>query len=94
MRHVTFVANDAIFDFKLGRRRAYIDNLVGHLHELREIERPVVECAGQTKSVIHQHGLARPISFVHPTDLRDGGVRFIDNHEKVFREEIDDRVGL
>jgi hypothetical protein len=26
--------------------------------------------------------------------LRDGGVRFIDNHEKIFREKIDDRVRL
>ena len=50
--------------------------------------------ARQTKAIVDQHGLARPISFIHPADLRNGGVRFIDHEQKILREEIDQGVGL
>ena len=94
VRKVSLVSDDAVLNFKLGRRRADVNELVRQLHELVEIERPVVERARQAKSVIDQHGLARTVAFVHPADLRNGGVRFIDHDQKIFREKIDDRVGL
>ena len=49
---------------------------------------------GQTKPVIYEHSFARPVAFVHPADLRDRGVRFVDHDEKIVRKKIDDRVRL
>src|SRR5206468_7472016 len=74
MREISLVSDHAILNLKLGRGRAHVDNLVCQLHEFVEIERPIIERAGQTKSVIDQHGLARAIALVHAADLRNGGM--------------------
>ena len=94
MRHVTSISDHAVLNFEFCGRGTHINELVGQVHEFVEIERPIIECAGKTKSVVDQHCFAGPITFIHSADLRDGGVRFIDDHEKIFREEIDDRVRL
>ena len=94
MREISFVSSHAVLNFKFCRSRADIDDLVRQLHELVEIERPIIERAGQAKPVIDEHCLARAIAFIHPTDLRDRGVRFIDDHQKIFRKKVDDRVRL
>src|ERR1043166_9126342 len=94
MWKIIFVSDNAVLNFKFGGSSAHIDDLVRHFHELVEIERAVVERAWQTEAVVHQHGFARTIAFIHTADLRNGGVRFIDHDQKIFRKEIDDRVGL
>ena len=94
MWDVCLIANDAVLNFKFCWCRAHVDDLVGHLHELTKIERTIIERAGQAKAVVDQHSFARAVAFVHPADLRDGGVRFVDHGEKIFREKIDDGVGL
>ena len=66
----------------------------GHLHELLEIQRPVIERARQAEAIFDQHGLARLIAFVHAADLRDGGVRFIDHEQEILREKIEQRERL
>ena len=91
---VVLVSDHAILNFKLRRRRTYVNELVGRLHELVEIERTIIERAGQTKSIIDEHGLTRPITFVHSANLWDGGMRFIDHDQKILWKEIDDRVRL
>jgi DNA polymerase III alpha subunit len=58
MRNVTFVANDAVLNFKFRRRRAHVDHLVRYLHELIEIKRAIIERARETKPIIYEHGLA------------------------------------
>src|SRR2546423_4200603 len=92
--HVALVANDTVLNFELSRRGADVDKLVRQLHKLGKIQRPVIQRAGQTKSIVDQHCLARLVPFIHPTDLRNGRVRLIDHGQKIFREEIDDSVGL
>ena len=94
MRKIVFVPDDAVLNFKLRGRGAYIDDLVRHLHELIEIQRPVVERARKPKAVFDEHGFARFVAFIHAADLRDGGVRFIDNDQKIPRKKIDDGVRL
>ena len=94
MRDVTLVASHAVLNFKFCGRCAHVDDLVRQLHELVEIERTIVERARQAKPIIDEHGLARTVAFVHPADLRDRGVRLIDYGQKIFREKINDRVGL
>ena len=94
MRKITFVPDNAVLDLEFSGSSAYVDDLVRHFHELVEIERAVVERARQTESVIYKNGFARTIAFIHAADLRNGGVRFIDHHQKIFREKVDDCVGL
>ena len=94
VREIAFVSNHAVLDLELGRRGAHVNDLVRYLHELVEVERAIIERARKPEAVLDEHGLARAIAFVHAADLRDGGVRFVDNGEKIFREKVDDRVGL
>ena len=58
------------------------------------IQRAIIERARQTKPVINEDGFARLVAFIHAADLRNGGVRFIDNDQEVFRKKIDDGVRL
>ena len=92
MRNVSFIADDAVLNLEFCRRGARVNRLVGQLHEFIKIERTIVECARQTKPVIYQYSFTRPVAFVHPTDLRDRGVRFVDDGEKIIRKKIDNRV--
>ncbi len=94
VRNIPFVSSHAVLDFKFCRRCADVNDLVGNLHELVEIERPIIEGAGQAEPVIYKDALARAVAFVHSADLRDGGVRFIDDDQKIFREKVDNRVRL
>ena len=94
MRKIIFVPDDAVLNFEFRRRRTHIDDLVRHLHELIEIQRPVVERARKPKAVFDEHGFARFVAFIHAADLRDGGMRFIDNDQKILRKKIDDGVRL
>ena len=94
MRDVCFVPDKAVLNLEFSRCGAHIDDLVRHLHELIEIKRAIVERTGQTKSIFNQHRFARAVAFVHATDLRDGGMRFIDHGEKIVREKVDNRVRL
>ena len=87
MREVSFVSDDAVLNLKFCRRRAHVNRLVRQLHEFIEIERAIVERAGQAKPVIYEHSFARPVAFVHPADLRDRGVRFVDDGEKIVRKK-------
>src|SRR5215510_1365045 len=94
VRDVSVVTNYAILNFELGRRCAHVNGLVRQFHEFIEIKRAVIERARQTKTVLNQHSLARAVAFVHPTDLRDRGMRLIDNGEEIIGEKIDDGVDL
>ena len=91
MRKVSRVSDDAVLDLELRRRRADVGDLVRHLHEFLEIQRPIVERARQPEAVFDQHRLARAVAFIHPADLRDRGVRFIDHEQEILREKIEQR---
>ena len=51
--------------------------------EFLEIQRPVVQRAGQAEPVLDQHGLARAVALVHAADLRDRGVRFVNDQQVI-----------
>src|SRR5438874_202735 len=93
MRDVSFVTDRAVLDFELGRRGTHVNSLVRQPHELVEIERAIVQRARQTEAVIYEHGLAGAIAFVHPADLWNAGVRFIDDGEEIVWKKIDYCVG-
>ena len=60
--------------------------------ELVELQRPVVERAGQPEAVLDQRFLAAAVAEVHAADLRQRDVRFIDDEQEVLGEEVDERV--
>src|SRR5215831_7414675 len=92
MRDVCVVADCAVLNFELRGRRTDVNGLVRQPDELIEIERAIVQRAWQPKAVVYKHGLAGAIAFVHSADLWDGGVRFINDGEKIVREKIHDCV--
>ena len=94
MRKISFIPNHAILNFELSRGRADINQLVRHFHELVEVQRTIVQRARQAEPVLHEHRFSGPIAFVHPADLRDCRVRFVDYDQKILREKIEDGVGL
>src|ERR1044072_4590805 len=94
MRKISFIADNAVLDLEFRRRRADIDELVCHFHELVKVQWPIVQRARQANPVIDEHSLARTIPFVHSADLRNRGMRFVDHDEKILREKIKNRVGL
>ena len=94
VREVAGVADDAVLDLELGGRGADVGELVRHAHEFLEIQRSVIERAREAEAVFDQHGFARFVAFIHAADLRDGGVRFVDHEEIIFREKIEQREGL
>src|SRR5438067_13829136 len=89
MWHVTFVSDSAVLNFEFGRRGTDVNNLVRQLHELIEVERSIIQGAGQPESILNKYRFARLIAFVHSADLRNGGVRFIHYEQKILREKIE-----
>ena len=50
---------------------------------------PIVERRRQPKAVVHQIFLARTITLVHAADLRNCNVTFIDEHQRIRRQVVD-----
>jgi hypothetical protein len=66
VRKISHVPDNAVLDFELGWRCAHINDLLRRGHELRKIQRPVIERTRQMEAI-----------FIHSADLRNGGMRFI-----------------
>src|SRR2546425_7377840 len=57
-----------------------------------EAQRPVVERRGQAKAVFDQVFLARAVALVHATELRDGDVALVDDHQRVLRKRSEEHT--
>ena len=67
-------------------------NRLAHLGlEFFEFERPVVQRAGQAKTIFHQRGLARAVAVVHAAKLANQHVAFVQKHQRVFGQVIGQR---
>ena len=82
------------FQLKFSRRGGDENHLVPHLLEFLELQRPIVQGAGQAEPVLDQHLLALPVAVVHRPKLRQRHVRFVDDQQKILGEVIDQRVRL
>src|SRR6185503_5028530 len=58
--------------------------------KLVEHQRPVVERARQTETVLHERELPRAVTVEHAGDLRKGDVRFVDDDEEVLGEVVEE----
>ena len=81
----------AVLELEVTRRRGHEDGPAHVLLELLELERTVVECAGQPEPVLDQRFLARAIAAVHRADLRHRLVRLVDDEQEVLGKVVDQR---
>ena len=58
---------------------------------LGKIQRSVIQSARQPETVIDQHLFSRTVTVKHTADLRNSHVRLVDNHQKIIREEVEQR---
>src|SRR3984893_12887267 len=89
VRDVVRVANHTVLDLEFCGCRTDVENLPGHLHELREIQWAIIQRAREPKPVLNEHSFSGIIPFVHPADLRNSGVRLVHDQQKVFWEKIE-----
>ena len=73
---------------RAGSRR-YVHELVGAMLEFLKGQRTVIERRGHAEAVFDQHFFARAIAGVHAAQLRDGLVRFVDEHQEVAGKIIE-----
>ncbi len=69
------------------------DALAHAFFKLFELERAIVERAGQPKAVLHQRGFARLVAVVHGVELADHLVALVQKHDRVGRHVIGQGAG-
>ena len=77
--------------FVVGRGGGDKNALRHFVFEFFKFQRPVVQRRRQAKAVFHQIFFARAVAFVHAANLADGDVRFVDDHQRVFGQVINQR---
>ena len=86
--------NDALSLLQLivGRGGTDVDDLMYHRSELVERQRTVVKSCRQPETIFNQIPLARAVSAIHSTDLWYRDMAFVDDQQKVLREEVQQTV--
>ena len=82
----------SLSQLEVGRCRTDVDHLVDSLLELLEAEWAVVEGGWQTVAILHEIGLPAAVAAIHGAYLWNGDVTLVDNHQIVFREEVEQAV--
>ena len=72
--------------------RGYEQDLVDLLLELLKTQRTVVLGAGKTESIVYQSRLARLVSVVHGSKLRQCHVRLVNDDQEFIREVVQQRL--
>ena len=72
----------------IGRCCGYEHHLVNMGFKFLKIQGSVVQCGGQTETVIHQGLFSRAVSGIHAADLWDRHMGLVHDDQKIIREEI------
>ncbi len=75
--------------FIIGRRRRHENRLPHLAFEFIETQRPVIQRRRQPETIIHQIGFTRAVAVVHAVQLADQHMRFIQEHQRIRRQVID-----
>ena len=76
----------------VGTRRRRDEHDLSHaLFPLCEIEWAIVERGRQTESIRDQHFLARAVAVIHPANLWNRLVTFVDDDDGIFRQVVEQR---
>ncbi len=68
-----------------------VDHLVQRGFPFLELQRAVVQRAGQPEAVVDEHLFARPVAVVHAVDLRDRHVRLVHDQQPIGGEVVEQR---
>ena len=79
--------------FIVGGRGRDKDALAHAFFKFFELERTVVQSAGQAKAVFHERGFARLVAVVHGVELANHLVTFVQKHDRVGRHVVGERAG-
>ena len=82
----------AVFDFIIPRCRRDKDNLVDMHLNLFKPKRPVIQRRWEPKPVVNKCLLSRPVTAIHPAQLRDSHVRFVHKKEEIVWEVVEETV--
>jgi hypothetical protein len=82
-----------MFQLKRSGGGAGENGLIDALAELVEVERPVIQGAGQAEAVINQGLFAAAVAGVHAAHLGQGHVALIHHQQVVGREIVEQRPG-
>src|SRR5574343_585981 len=75
--------------FVIGRRGGDKNRLPHERFELIKFERPVIQRRGEPESVFDKVFFPRAVAFVHAANLADANVGFIDEHQGIGWEVVD-----
>ncbi len=73
-----------------GRRRD-VDGLIDAVLELFEGERTIIKRGRHAETVIDQRLFAGAVAVKHAADLRNGGVRLVDEEQVILRHVVEQR---
>ena len=77
----------------LGRRSTDIEDAGGEGIELFVLQRTVIQCCGQAKTILHETNLSRAVTPIHRMDLWDGHMALIYDQQIVTREVVQQAEG-
>jgi len=78
----------ALLQLVVARRRGDEERLVGQPFKLCELQRAVVEGAGQAEAVVYERLFSGAVAVVHPLYLRQGRVRLVYDEQIRRLEEV------
>ena len=81
-----------LFEFPVGRRRRHENPLPRPLVKLVKLKRPIIKSHRQAEAMFDQCCLTRVVAGPHGSNLRNRDVRLVDHQQRIFREEIEQRV--
>ena len=78
------------FELEVRRGGAHVNGLVDDAVKFLVGEGAVVQSGGQSKAMVDQIDLARPVATEHGANLRNGHVALVNHHEEVFGEVVEE----
>ena len=88
-RHLAF----GLLHFVISRSCRNINQSLRKLGKFRKLQRPVIHCGWQTKSMFHKGRFSRIIPAVHRSKLRQSHVTFVDKNQRIIWEIIEQSSG-
>ena len=78
--------------FVVGRCCRHIYHLIDKVMKLFKPKRAVVESSGQAETKLNKVLFSRPITPIHAAKLRNTNVTFVDNHQIIFWEKVEQTI--
>ena len=77
----------------IGRSGGYEHHLVDMRLEFLKVQRSIIQCRGQTETVVHQCLLSRAVPGIHTADLWDRHMGLVHDDQEIIRKKVQQRHG-